>query len=284
MFKYLSPSALKAAEKQPFKFYLQKILRIYPWEKSSLAAGCGTSFDYEVKQDLISRDVPCEKEVKPVEGFSPKETEKLVSAGKELLNKYRVSGQLFNYNWQRVEKHITKEIEGVPIHGQLDATVLDEETGMEVPHDFKVSGYTSKTGATPKIGYRRKWDLSWGKAHKKYRPDISIDEIDSAFALQFASYGLLLGLEAPFPVYFDHICYNGKKKKIVIAEYRAWVTEEFANSVIARYVDLWKSLHDGTFVNRLKLPESILSGESEFTKGTGHEYLLFLLAKSESWF
>ncbi len=289
--KFLSPSSLSKARKEPITFYLRKLRKdnIYPQEKTNLAAACGTAFDIDVKRWLIEKGVKTGKPLEYIEDslskaelILPEEYDNVRKAGRKLLGEYRSSRALFEKNWVSVEDHYEGKIGDAPVRGQLDATVVDPYTEQIIPFDFKVSGYTSKNGMSPKKGFYKKFDLEWKPAHKLYKHNMPIDEIDLGFARQFATYGHLMGLKPPFPVMFDHLCFNGKKKKIIVCSYRAVVTPKFFNELSIQYNQLWKELVTGTF--DIGLPESILNGTHPAIQFSGPKYLLRLLAEKESWF
>lgn len=265
---YLSPSSLMKSMKQPNTFYLERLIDCnFPRERQSTAAGVGTQFDYLIKKRIIE-----DPKFKYIDGYdgsfesSKKKIDKLkeqVTCEDELLA--RKGGQLaldfyrdteyMDNNFHRIELNLQKEIEGVPILGLPDATVLykdEDDFEWEVPFDWKVSGFTSKTGASPKKGYKRLWDGGRLKgSHKAYHKEITFDEIDSSWATQLTTYGFLLGIPIGFSykAYIDMLCYrNGSFR---IAKYEAWITSQMQRRILNNYKQIWKELKDGSYINRL---------------------------------
>jgi len=281
--KYLSPSALMTAEGLPNTFYMTRLCESQyrvPREEQSLAAGVGSAFDYLVKMWLAENGSDaCRKKLELVKGLKGqvecgKKSEDLSEykeaweAGKKTLEAYMLSCLPYNKKgFTGLEKNIRKTIEGVPMYGMMDA----EFKGA--PFDWKVSGYTSKTGVSPKPRYFRLWDgLSIKGAHKKYVDDIPFNEIDEKWAIQVCTYGWLNGVKVgtEFDAYIDMLCWGKGQSRVRIAQYKGKITADFQEKVIYKYKRLWKSLQDGSFVELLA-HDSLIE-------------LVALEAQNENWF
>ena len=265
--KYMSPSSLITYTNTPFIYFLRYLdkNRFLPRWPSNMANGTGTAFDVLVKEKLINeKNVKSSKTVGELyNGIASNIKKPALLLGEQILSEYTRSGIFYKHKWGEVEKHVTVDVYGVPVHGQLDATVWDKEYKMFVPHDFKVSGAakvgTDKAGVSPAQGYYRIWDSKkncWGSMHKKFVDGIPIEQIKDDWAIQFCIYGWINNPDLvdniqDFPVYCDHVVFNGKDKNIKIAQYRAICTVDFQKNLMQRLQQAWSSIHDNVFINNL---------------------------------
>ena len=276
--KYLSPSSISTAKSMPNTFYMQRlVLDPIEREPQNLAMGVGTAFDIEIKRILIDKGVPTFNPIDTIEKSLQEESireESFYAAGL-LLDSYFGSRLRVTTNWTQVEGDFHQEysfpyhysngqsvMKTVPLMCKLDAVVFDEEYKMDVPLDWKCSGYTSVSGVSPKPSFMQKWDgTKWCGSHKNYYPTMPVIELGVDWARQFTLYGMCLnklkGLPdfTEFPVIVHHPIFNGKDKKPMIAVYRAICTPDFQKAVWREAVDLWEDLHSGTFVDRLVVKE-----------------------------
>jgi hypothetical protein len=250
---FISPSALMQSETQPNTFYISRLMADRdPREPQSLAASVGSAFDYYIKVELMAEKFKHKSSLLPglkngIEGNNLEAHQ----AGKRALTFYKMGA----YNIDEihdVEIHTNGSVNGVPLYGMLDASTFDEEYDLEVPFDWKVSGYTSKSGISPKQGYYRLWDDNRPKgAHKNYYKEMPFEIIDPKWALQLCTYGWITGipLGTPFPAYIDMLCW--RKGKVRTAKYRGIITEQFQMEIARKYERLWRELNDGSFIDRL---------------------------------
>lgn len=267
--QYLSPSSIAQASNEPHTFWDQRLCedRI-PREPQNLAMGVGTAFDIEIKRKLIQKGIPCQIPMEQIESAmqNPQIREESYKAQDELMMMYRRSGLIAKTRWHEIEGEFHQpytlpcrgEMRTIPLMLKLDAQVFDDEYQLVVPMDWKCSGYSSASGATPKPGFMDKFDgKAWTGPHKKYHKNILVTEMPRDWARQFTLYGIGLnyknGVEfgTEFPVYVDHPVFNGKKKKPMVARYRAIVTKEIQEMFWEEAVDLWDDLQEGTFLDRL---------------------------------
>jgi hypothetical protein len=237
-----------------------------PREVQSLAAGVGSAFDFLVKTELVEKFHEKKGLVKKLFGQVDKENKDFHEAwegGRKSMANYKSSGvfAFMKNGFTDVEKNIYGSVRGVPLYGMLDA----EYKG--VPFDWKVSGYTSKSGVSPKPRFYRIWDNGMPKpAHKKYEgADMPWEDIDEKWATQLCTYGWLIGkkIGEPFEAYIDMLCWGKERQKMRVAQYRGLITEEFQIEVRNKYVQIWKEINDGSFVQRLASDKIYALIESE---------------------
>jgi len=305
--KFLSPSSLNQFEKEPNKFFLQRLsLPPRPREPQSVAAALGTIVDIEAKtylmkqgllnkyttaalaEDLIHNrtiNVPWyqpEKENKNLydidyENVEPHlKTDEVLTAGKDIAKVY--IKQLIDRDitqWHDVDVktiyNLSVVIGGkrhtVPIYGITDALVGTLEDGIS-PLDYKC------TSGSPKKG----WCFSIVKGAKLEKPEndinIPFDTIDSQWATQCCTYGWASGrpLFKPFTVFVDQICYGAKTLGVRIFRFQGTITPEFQKLVAARYLHCWDSITSKT-------------GKERYSDKLGCTRLFTeLMANAERWF
>lgn len=285
--KYLSPSSLSAIENMPNTFYLQRMApNPYPYEPQSIPAAVGSAFDSIIKIDIVKKLGTIEKirerllkdalifvrdeseftkadlETMSFEelifntSVEKRNREEACEMGKLLYDKYKYNGY-GSLEFVDVEIHRNFFIleSQVPIFMKLDSIVKDWDTGVSCPHDWKVSGYGSAAGISPKPGYMMLYDKGIPTGgHKEYRKDIPLDEIDKKWATQVCTYGWGIGIVpgTPFPAYIDMLCI--RPNNIRVARYRGIITKEFQEETLERYKRAWNSIMSGAFV--LSLGES----------------------------
>lgn len=276
---YLSPSALMHSETMPHTFYLTRLIADQvEREPQEMAAAVGSSFDYYIKMKLIEDRFPFKDKYLPelknsVEIVGLANKDEAYGAGKRAYNAYVRCGAYNPDEFHNVELHLDGLVEGVPLLGKLDSTVLDLKGDKikVIPHDWKVQGYTSKSNTSPNKGYYRIWDGVTPKpAHKLYEPEIPFEVIDPKWALQLCTYGWLMGYKVGEPFYarLDALLWGATNIR-VIAQYRGLITPGFQKIVMDKYKRLWKELNDGSFLNRLEATE---------------EDLVWIASKQERWF
>jgi hypothetical protein len=299
--KVLSPSALIRAFTSPYTFYIDKLTNIsVPREPQNMAAAAGTAFDIEVKKFLIGLGVKSSLPIAKIEeSLTCINIDEAKKIGKILFDIYYESGVFRDRKFLSVEKHLKGEVSELPIMGQLDTTVEYFSTGgkerVETVHDFKVSGYTSTSGVSPKPGYKRKYtsDINleegakrkkkkgWDEGHKEYYEGIPFDKIDEMWALQFCMYGWLLHPDKygePFFVLVDSPIFNGQYKNIQIVQYEGIITPEFQARVMSKIEELFKAMIRGEWQGGLKNP--VIKKYNPFAE-LDHAYMGMI---GECWF
>ena len=270
--KYLSPSSIAQAKNSPNTFFCQRLIfDAMPKEPQGLAPGVGTAFDISIKKKLIElHNVPTANTIEQIESsLNPDVAVESYIASDLLMKTYFLSRLASRTNWVQVEGDFNMEytftVKGktttVPLMCKLDAIVQDEQTGMLVPLDWKCSGYTSASGATPEQGYMDKFDgVKWCGPHKNYYPEMSVREIDNDWGRQFTLYAMCVNFHngitelVDTPVIIHHPVFNGKNKKPMVATYRAIATVADQEHYWTELSDLWEDLHSGVFCDKLAVP------------------------------
>lgn len=291
--KWLSPSSLKALEKCPNTFYLQRMAPDpWPYDKQSPPAAVGSSFDALVKLQLIETGVGSAEEIRDrvyADIYNPEDKARLKDAdlrqimlecniSPELKLEALTQGQIIldKYNFCRMNekvKYVDLEIHKhwnliqytdmpVPLFMKLDAAVVgftEDSDGAAnvrvqrtVPLDWKVTGYGSEKGVSPKQGYMCLMDGGLNKGpHKIFTENIALDSIDEAWAMQICTYGWGLGIPVglPFVGFIIQVCIRPTGMRFAL--FRGWVTHDFQMALVKRYVDGWRSLMDGSFMERV---------------------------------
>lgn len=291
---YLSPSALMMFETQPHTFYLQRMApRPLPRDPQGAAASVGSAFDSFIKDYLAKKmDMTGQLERRVINGYFGDKSnlkdmnvlemmlytsvecnkEEAIRVGKVLKDKYlRYAPELTFCNLEIVTQFQAGD---VPIYIKGDASVWDDDDDREVPHDWKVMGFGSKSGASPLAGYQRAYDGSGlPKVHKDYHEMISMEQINEKWATQLATYGweIVYGKVVrpeefiPYPAYIDALVIRPTGVRVV--RYRGWITVDFQKRLYARYHNAWNAIRDGSFVK----------GLGEF------RMLVECVAETESW-
>lgn len=277
---FLSPSSLNMAEKSPNKFYINRLSGInIIKEEQTLAAAIGSAFDYLIKEKIIKDKNLYKKE--PSLNEMKKSVESNHSQaweiGETIYKKY-LSEVYDILLFEDVE--ITENFQldlnfiginyFIPLYIKMDATKKLNYFKQPTAHDWKVSGYTSESGISPKPGYIRIWDNGRLKScHDKFTNSISIEDVDEQWGTQLCTYGWKLhGFGKDFPVSVDMLCFNDRNE-CRIAQYEAWVPIKFQQRVAYKYALLWSSILDGSFLNKLVSKRDI--------------NLIFIESLNESW-
>ena len=286
---YLSPSSLMASESQPHKFYMERLIddRI-PRDPQGKAAAVGSAFDAEVKKRLLSNGIAAHKKdwvleevAKSIELEDFKE--EATNIGKKIVAAYsmEVMNKTLFYDIE-IHKQWTFDPYkngGVPLFVKLDASYHDNNICnniREVPFDWKCSGLnpdnTSTVSPNPKYFIQYKGRNVFKYAHKDYYDGIPMHIINPKWATQLCTYGWALGLSPKladsFPARIDMITKN-KAGEYIFSLYEGLITPEFQVEVYNRYENLWKSICNGTFVDRLDAQYDI---NAVFTLSTGESW------------
>lgn len=279
---FLSPSSLNQWKGSPNKFVLERLVYpLQPREPQSMAAAAGSSFDYhckmyfkdELKIDLLTRVLGnmFDKDLKDFHiskgttietlmwelNIEPQNRKEALPVGRELFNYYSKNGlaslrEAIRDIEMRRTFNLTVNGLVVPLYGILDATIEDGTTGTVVPFDWKVSGYGSAEGKSPKKGYMNSWSdgLCTG-SHKDYEVNMPFNLIDADWALQGCTYGWMIGREVlkPFPFIVDMIAIRSHSVKV--ARYRGIITTEFQQYVAALYYSAWSDIQTGKILDKV---------------------------------
>jgi hypothetical protein len=287
--KYLSPSSLKTAMKQPYTFYLTRLVDDpIAREPQSLPGAMGSAFDVFVKLMLVVKgrvdlkpyqlqtrlidscydptmraeyaemDLPTMFYKMSVEEQHRKAVKDDASA---LMVNYCKSSLFLDLAFHDIEIHRYFSVLGdnniiVPIFmkGDASVTVMTTKDNYEVvPLDWKVTGYGSKTGASPTAGYKRIWSIENGLEgpHPDYTPDRSMALVDESWADQLCVYGWGMGrpIGLPFRAIIHQLVFRPSGWRI--AEFDSWVTTETQLRLRDKFTVLWSDLQSGRFHSRV---------------------------------
>lgn len=301
---FLSPSSLMQYESNPNSFFLERMV-VDPRSRDpqSIAAAAGSAFDYEVKIfltkkvfgssevfkkrllnnmfDAKDRQYYTDKSAEVIlweTNIEEQNREEVKPVGRYLLDKY-IKSPFFlqtNFSDMEIHKRINVIINGinVPLYGILDASI-NYGTTFPIPFDWKVSGYGSKSGASPKPMYYSLYANGIIKGcHKWYEDDMDFTLIDPKWAVQGATYGWMLGWPinkcVDFPFIIDGLFI--KDNSLRIARYKGIITAAFQEELKQRYANAWLGIH-----NNYK------EGENLRDKIGSSRLMCELLANGERW-
>jgi hypothetical protein len=190
-----------------------------------------------------------------------------------LASAYRETVTCKNTDWQDFEFHVMFDIyhKGIkiPLVAKLDAKV--DYRGQLIPSDWKVTGYTSVDGVSPKAGYasiESIGQVSTLTAHAGYYENIPMQLINDQWATQLCTYGWAIGNEVgkPFSAIIDCLCWRPTGWRV--ARYIGVISAEYQLEVADRYHKIWTELMTGAWGRDLcKDPDVACS-----------------LARAETWF
>ena len=291
----LSPSAFIKSMTCPYQYYFDKLTNIgWKREETSLAAGTGTAFDVFVKKKLIELGVESSLPLEKIEASMDCKDPKAEILGQTIFDAYLKAGFIRDTKWVSLEKHSTTKYKGCILSGQLDATV--DIDGVESVLDFKVSGAASKTGISPKPGYKniyttdiyftdetpKRLNPGWDKPHKKYREDIPFDEIDLTWAIQFCFYSWLLDPETAgekdYRVVVHSPIFAGKYKVLKFVVYEGVITKDFQRKLLNNIDKFIEKINSGYWDSPIKNKHVLKHGDKLLSRE-----IAYMLALGESW-
>lgn len=275
--KYLSPSSIACATKDLETFYLRYLAENRPpREPQTQAMSVGAAFDAYAKNYLATSLFGNEGKDKlhwikegDQEGpefnlellllsqVEPQNREFAREAGKKVFKDYQKSGALADLLTEirsgyepKMETTIVAKIGDVTFLGKPDLYFVSSE-GHNVIYDFKVNGYCSKYGASPRKGYilMRGEGRGCNRAHKDAHLHKSrglmvnlahkLEEVDSSWAAQLAIYAWSVGesVGGRFVAGIEQIVY--RKQKCRVAHHRCFIGEEFQNAIFDQATYLW---------------------------------------------
>lgn len=297
MIKYLSPSSLKAIEGMPNRFYMER-LAVPPLKRDpqSIAMAVGSAFDAILKVYIAEKGAFVETlRQRLIKGIyneadrvayancplnklilelcvEPQNRKEAYEAGQYLFTKYMSNGySSLKFLDIEIHRNFNLAVNGgvVPIFGKADALVADpEDEDYKSPLDWKVSGYGSESGKSPLPGYKWRWDsgLRTGP-HEKYVSDLPMEAISDEWALQLCTYGWMSGIPVGrrFRGIIDMFCI--RKTKLCVARYIGMIGEEYQERIAQRYSNAWRSLQDGSFMDRVASHPLLMEASMESWRG-----------------
>jgi hypothetical protein len=137
-------------------------------------------------------------------------------------------------------------IGGVTLFGKPDALLKGN-----IPLDWKVNGWNSKTGQSPKKGYKDSIIIKnnqikeQNKRHSDY--PLNLEQIDQDWATQLLFYWWLLDKCNSLPPMAAIEQVAIRQDTIALVSYRATIGQEFANNIWTQLIDIWERFLDGKF-------------------------------------
>lgn len=271
--EYLSHSSISLWVQSPEDYYARYLADNRPEREPQLQVmSVGSSFDAHAKSylhyalfgnygddDAFSLDKIFETQVEP------QNREWARGAGQYCFEEYKKSGALANLMQElqrsktapRFESTIQGTIDGIPLLGKPDA-IFETGEGFVIL-DWKVNGYCSKKGHSPKSGYIRLWNGSASQMHKDCVPmhhrGIQInamknfEHVDQSWAEQISIYGWLAGAPVgdSFVAAIDQLAcnaaYDSHRPEIRIASHRGIVSEKFQKEYLAKAREIWEIIN-----------------------------------------
>lgn len=297
---YLSPSSISKFYEDRKEFYLKYLADIRPPRfPQTLPMSVGSAFDAYIKSHLVQRlrgEVPAEFEFETIfeSQVEVQNRDWARAAGKFAFDAYVQSGacadlmiDLLSASSEprfefTVNENISMEmrVDAVPLLGKPDIYFISKN-GVHMIFDWKVNGFCSKSGVSPKAGYikiRDGWDHAVKKmsrncnqAHKDANL-IEVDgiitnmapfeETDITWADQLTIYGWLMGeaVGAEFVIGIEQLaCRPGlpNQPSIRVASHRGTVSPEYQRGLFTRAADAWKIIQSGHIFDDMALEDSM---------------------------
>lgn len=275
--KYLSNTSVSLFYKDREEFYLRYLADNRPPRmKQTRPMSVGSAFDAYIKAYLVERltlDLPgFGKEELLRQQVEPHNLDWARKAGQVAFDAYEKSGAIvallkeleLSKDDPQFETTKRKTIDGVPLLGKPDVYFITRDD-LHVIIDWKVNGYCSRSGVSPKPGYiscRDGWDArdqkhsrTHGKAHKNAQPmavkgmtinlATYLEDIDISWANQTTLYAWLEGepVGGKFITGIDQLACG--PKGIRVARHRARVSEKFQHLWWFRIKMVWEVIQTG---------------------------------------
>ena len=269
--KHLSPSGIGAWVERRDQFYIRYLAdKKPPPEPQTQPMSVGSAFDAYVKVWLADRlGVPLDTDSEEL--MRQQVDEELWDfarhAGGVVFEAYKDSGVAYDL-LSELEKSkeisfeftVMKEIQhkgiGLVLKGIPDLHFYHPE-GIKVILDWKVNGYCSKTGISPRKGYLmlRGEGAKVHGMHKEcvpshfgditYNGGMDFEQVDVSWARQLAIYGWITGLDVgqAFIAAIDQVVC--RPTGIRIAEHRGIISKPFQDFVMDLAVDIWNECNNG---------------------------------------
>lgn len=296
--KYISPSALSCFENNRQEYYLRYCADHRPPRMpQTQPMSVGAAFDAYVKahiakqlfgevRDDLAFETMFELQVEPHHRDWAR------VHGEWAFRSYVDSGALSDLMGElaiaieepRFEFKVEGDVQGVTILGKPDLF-------FKTPHahmikDWKVNGYCSRSGQSPKPGYvrvRDGWHHEYHKPsrvrntmHKNCQPmevdgiEINVgkffERVDTKWADQLTMYGWVLGepIGAPLVIGIEQLaCKPGPGKPLVrVASHRGYVSQGYQEELFRRCQRLWKAIHSGHIFDEETYQESMLKQQT----------------------
>ena len=291
--KYLSPSSITKYIDNKIGFYMWYLADCRPdKEPQTDAMAAGSAFDAYCKSYLHKalgfNDPRFELRTLFEKQVEKQWWDEAWKVGALLFDLYKRSGCLadiflelkhsigeprFEYEVEGFVESKELTIASIPFLGKPDISYT-HKNAFRITTDWKVNGYYSKTGTSPKKGYVRLRDANGGfPPHKdfmpgyhkgvKYNMSYPLETIDASWARQLAIYSWLFGEPVgseDFLVGIDQVvCRPGPN--IRFAEHRLKISKAFQLQTFAIANEIWTNSMDGHFFKDMSKIDSQLKCE-----------------------
>lgn len=299
---YLSPSSLSTFERDRKEFYLRYLADERPPKiPQTQPMSVGAAFDAYIKSYLYGRlfgkgsNPEFEFDTIFVKQVEEQNRDWALEAGKYAFKCYQKSGAIADLmidllaasNEPRFEFTVNGDVsmecrvDSIPFLGKPDIYFISKN-GVHMIWDWKVNGFCSKNGVSPKRGFikiRDSWDPSERKAsrgvnspHKKaHLFDVDgvtinigepFEDIDITWADQLTIYGWLMGepVGAEFVIGIEQlVCkpHEPNRPSIRVASHRGQTSPEYQKGLFDRAYKAWKIIERGHIFDDLTLEESM---------------------------
>lgn len=282
--KYISPTSLKKFYDDRDAFYVDYLSDRNPARApQTVPMAVGSAFDAYVKSFLVERLVGKDPEFEFNTIFEaqvePQNRDAALVDGKTVFDAYTKQGALadllidlqgcvgrprFETKIEGFVSSVTQAIGDIPLLGKPDIFFITKK-GAQVIFDWKVNGFYSNTGHSPKPGYVRirTTDKNNGNSHRDAHimahngMMISITHplcsVEKDWAAQLAIYAWLLGesIGSQFIVAIDQIACDKNKGTFRVAQHRSCVTPEFQRALFEKAHKMWYTLQAGHIYDHL---------------------------------
>lgn len=276
--KYLSPSSLSTWEFDQEEFYMKYLAEHRPpRQPQTLPMAVGSAFDAYVKAHIIAEMYTSISDKFELEALLKAQVDYQIMdearvAGEVCFKAYEKSGALADLMLELCKSTVQPRFEftaqgcidgyregkvtsvgTVPVLGKPDCHFITD-AGAHVILDWKVNGYCSKNGASPKKHYVVCRNPDGGRVeHKQCEPmdfkGITInvgsymEDVDEQWATQECTYGWLMGepIGSDFIVIIDQLACG--PKGIRVASHRSRVGKLFQLRVAERYTNAWETIN-----------------------------------------
>lgn len=301
---YISPSALSTFEYDRAEYYLKYCAEQRPPRMpQTKPMAIGSAFDAYIKSHIAKNIFGEVREKHSFEEMFEQQVEEqhrdwALVHGKWVFDSYLKSGALadlmleiqlaveeprFEFKVEGVLK-FEADLNGIPVLGKPD--LFFKTKSAHVIHDWKVNGYFSKSGVSPKPGFvkvRDGWDHEYTKPsrtrnvmHKDCMPmevdGITInvgkffEAVDKKWADQLTMYGWTLGepVGAPLIIGIEQLaCKPGPDKPLVrVASHRGYVSPTYQQALFKRLKCLWTAITQGHIFDDESYEESLIKQQT----------------------
>jgi hypothetical protein len=302
--KYISPTSLSLFYSSRDEFYLKYMADQRPPRRPQTEPmSVGSAFDAFAKAYISEKlfgeiREGFEREALFETQVAEHNRDFAYPAGEWVFQAYKKSGALadlmLELNLASEEPRFEFDVKAnIPIEGSIDGMILmgkpdlyfKTKSGARVIYDWKVNGYCSKSGASPKSGYvsiRDGWgheyapkSRSGNSMHKTCQPmtvsDIVInvgkyfETVDKSWANQLSIYGWVLGEDVGSPLIIGieqlackpHPAGSATMKPLVrVASHRGYVSPKYQTELYEKAAYMWKAIHSGHIFDDLSRDEN----------------------------